>query len=49
MIDLDELEKTNDSELIMLYREDDEDAKNMLFYKYKFIIDILIKTLVKCT
>ncbi len=43
MIDLDELEKTNDSELIMLYREDDEDAKNMLFYKYKFIIDILIK------
>ena len=43
MIDLDELEKTNDNELLMLYREDDEDAKNMLFYKYKFIIDILIK------
>lgn len=43
MIDLDELAKTNDSELIMLYRENDEDAKNMLFYKYKFIIDILLK------
>ena len=43
MIDIEELEKTNDSELLMLYREDDEDAKNMLFYKYKFIIDILIK------
>lgn len=38
-----EIENTNDSELIMLYREDDEDAKNILFYKYKFIIDILIK------
>ena len=34
---------TNDNELIMLYRENDEDAKNILFYKYKFIIDILIK------
>ena len=43
MIDIDELEKTNDSELLMLYRENDEDAKNMLFYKYKFIIDVLIK------
>jgi len=37
------IENTNDSELIMLYREDDEDAKNILFLKYKFIIDILIK------
>jgi len=38
---------TNDNELIMLYREDDEDAKNILFYKYKFIIDILIKKHIK--
>ena len=37
-----ELEKINDYELLMLYREDDEQAKNLLFYKYKFIIDILI-------
>ena len=43
MNELVDLEKTNDSELLMLYREDDEDAKNMLFYKYKFIIDILLK------
>ena len=39
----DSIENTNDSELIMLYREDDEDAKNILYLKYKFIIDILIK------
>ncbi len=38
-----ELKNTNDNELIMLYREEDEDAKNILFYKYRFIIDILIK------
>jgi len=38
-----EINNTNDYELIMLYREDDENAKNILFYKYKFIIDILIK------
>lgn len=37
------IKNTNDSELIMLYRENDEDAKNILFLKYKFIIDILIK------
>lgn len=37
------IENTNDSELIMLYRENDEDAKNILFLKYKFIIDIIIK------
>lgn len=37
------IENTNDSELIMLYQENDEDAKNILFLKYKFIIDILIK------
>ena len=43
MNDLIDLDKTNDNELIMLYRENDEDAKNMLFYKYKFIIDVLIK------
>lgn len=34
---------TNDSELIMLYRENNEDAKNIIYCKYKFIIDILIK------
>ncbi len=38
-----DLEQTNDYELIMLYREDDEYAKNILYLKYKFIIDILIK------
>lgn len=38
-----DLEKTNDYELIMLYREEDENAKNILYLKYKFIIDILIK------
>ena len=43
MNDLIDLDKTNDNELIMLYREEDEDAKNMLCYKYKFIIDVLIK------
>ena len=32
MIDLDELEKTNDSELIMLYREDDEEVR---CYQYR--------------
>ena len=37
------LDNTNDSELLMLYYENDEDAKNLLFHKYKFIIDILIK------
>lgn len=37
------IENTNDYELIMLYREEDEDAKNILYLKYKFIIDILIK------
>ena len=37
-----EIKKTNDSELIMLYREEDELAKNLLYYKYKCIIDILI-------
>ena len=39
----DDLNDVNDYELIMLYREDDEDAKNLLFLKYKFIIDILIR------
>lgn len=38
-----EIYNTNDNELIMLYHEENEDAKNILFYKYKFIIDILIK------
>lgn len=39
-IDLNEL---NDSELLMLYKEEDELAKNLLYLKYKFIIDLLIK------
>ena len=38
-----EVLNTNDNELIMLYHEENEDAKNILYYKYKFIIDILIK------
>jgi len=37
-----DINNTNDYELIMLYRENDENAKNILFIKYKFIIDILI-------
>ncbi len=42
MISEEELKNTNDSELIMMYRDNDEDAKNLLFYKYRYIIDILI-------
>lgn len=38
-----ELMDLNDNELVMLYRENDETAKNLIFCKYKFIIDILIK------
>ncbi len=38
-----DIKDTNDSELIMLYREEDETAKNILYMKYKFIIDLLIK------
>lgn len=38
-----DINDSNDFELIMLYHENDEEAKNVLFYKYKFIIDILIK------
>lgn len=34
---------TNDYELIMLYHEENEDAKNILYLKYSFIIDVLIK------
>ena len=30
----DMVKDTNDYELIMLYREEDEDAKNILFFKY---------------
>lgn len=36
------IKNTNDGELIMLYREEDENAKNILYFKYKCIIDILI-------
>lgn len=39
----DDINSTNDHELIMLYLEDDEAAKDILYYKYKFIIDVLIK------
>lgn len=46
MTDID-LDNTNDYELIMLYRENNEDAKNILYLKYKFIIDILIKKYLK--
>ena len=41
------MENTNDSELLMLYHEEDEDAKNILYLKYKFIIDILVKQRLK--
>ncbi len=34
---------SNDYELIMLYREDDEQAKNILYLKYKYIINLMIK------
>lgn len=34
---------TNDYELMMLYHENDENAKNIIYLKYKFIIDIVIK------
>ena len=34
---------SNDYELIMLYRENDEQAKNILYLKYKYIINMLIK------
>ena len=39
----DDIKNTNDYELLMLYEENNEDAKNILYIKYKFIIDILIK------
>ena len=38
-----DIKNTNDYELLMLYEENNEDAKNILYVKYKFIIDILIK------
>lgn len=34
---------TNDYELIMLYRENDDYAKNILYLKYKYIINLIIK------
>lgn len=37
----------DDNELYMLYEEDDENAKNIIFLKYKFIIDILVKKNIK--
>lgn len=37
-----ELAEINDYELIMLYHENDEEVKNLIYLKYKFIIDILI-------
>ncbi len=38
-----DIKNTNDSELIMLYHEEDEIAKDILYMKYKFIIDLLIR------
>lgn len=38
-----DINSTNDYELIMLYQENNEDAKNIIFMKYKFIIDILMR------
>ena len=38
-----DIKNTNDSELLMLFYDNDETAKNILYLKYKFIIDILIK------
>ena len=35
----------DDGELFMLVCEDDENAKEVLFNKYKFIIDLTIKTM----
>ncbi len=35
-------EDINESELLMLYREEDEEIKNLVYLKYKPIIDILI-------
>ena len=40
---INDIDNSNDYELIMLYREDDEQAKNILYLKYKFIINLLIK------
>ena len=37
------LEDLNDSELLMLYRENDENAKNLLYMKYKYIIELLMR------
>lgn len=34
---------SNDYELLYLYHENDEQAKNILYLKYKFIINLLIK------
>ena len=36
-------EEYNDNELIMLIREESEEAKDIMFSKYKYIIDIEIK------
>lgn len=38
-----DIKNTNDYELLMLYEENDEDAKNILYIKYRFIIEILVK------
>lgn len=38
-----DLKDVNDNELLMLYKEDDENAKNLLYMKYKFIMDLLVK------
>ena len=40
---------SNDYELLYLYHENDEQAKNILYLKYKFIINLLIKKQINCT
>lgn len=37
------LDNLNDSELVMLSNEDNEEAKNILFNKYGYIIDVILK------
>lgn len=38
-----DIEETNDSELFSLICEENEDAKDILYKKYKYLIDIIIK------
>ena len=38
-----DIKETNDYELLMLYQENNEDAKNILYTKYSFIVNVLVK------